>query len=480
MQKIIFNDVTEIHNYLINQKTFKIFCNCNNEFLYSIQSNNEYHCFQLKSKEGELFIKKLILEASGLYIDKKTYKALLEMLEIDAYSNKVSYKQAKRVYVKSPTELIYDLSYTQSVVMKDGMATIKPHEKDYFLRSDTYLENCIPDLSACSTDLIPLIRTHFPFACEDDVKIFALYLVSAFSGLQFDFPILVALGPKGSCKSTFYRFLVSLIDPSSNDLLTLPKKEDLIKKIHGSYMTAIDNMLRVPPSLNPVFCQCSTGGNHVERRMYTNNEMITYELRSLLCLNGITMHSASDFKDRCIYFSFPRIDPRERRPLSDIQQEFESAKPKLLGSCLNTLAKVIIDTSPIKTTSFHRLADFHRFCIRVGKYIDISEDEVNYLLERNQSIVNEESIYDNALALLLISFMNRYGSYEGSMSSLYTKILEIAREENISTKLLPPAANIFSKEIKSFESELEEFAGIHFDIKRNNKHSHIHIYKIEK
>lgn len=109
---------------------------------------------------------------------------------------------------------------TNKVVwIEDGEVSIEYLDEIYFKHSSTEDNQLESDLTSDAKKLISLLYRHFKFKSDDDMKLFALYLVSCFLGLEkIRVPLLTLYGTKGASKSIAMRMLTKLVSPHKGDL----------------------------------------------------------------------------------------------------------------------------------------------------------------------------------------------------------------------------------------------------------------------
>lgn len=108
-------------------------------------------------------------------------------------------------------------------------------------------------------------------------------------------------------------------------------------------------------------------------------------------MNGVnSVVRESDLLDRTLMLNLKRIKSTENKTELQIWKEFDKDIPKILGCCFQCLATALNNTEAIEITERIRLADFHEACIRAGRVLEYTEDEVTELLLKNQNVVNNE------------------------------------------------------------------------------------------
>jgi hypothetical protein len=174
------------------------------------------------------------------------------------------------------------------------------------------------------------------------------------------YPLLAISGEQGSAKSVLSKLLKALIDPNLAPVRALVREErDLVIAANNSHVLAFDNLSALPHALSDAFCRLATGASFGLRQLYTDQDEVLFQAARPILLNGIEdVISRPDLGDRAIFLTLPPIADRDRRPERPFWQDFETARPRILGSLLDAaahglgkLAGISWDSSPEWQTS---------------------------------------------------------------------------------------------------------------------------------
>ena len=198
---------------------------------------------------------------------------------------------------------------------------------------------------------------------SDKMKV-AAWLVAAFRP-GYAFCILLITGEQGSSKTTTCNMLKSLVDPAAAQGRALPKTEDdLIVTARSNHVIMADNLSGISAEMADAICRLATGGGNAKRELYTDGEEYVIEARRTFILNGINIPSnRQDLLGRSILVELQPIPEEDRKPEDRLWQEFEGAKPKLLGVLLDGVVAGLrnIEALRQKTKLLPRMADFALF-----------------------------------------------------------------------------------------------------------------------
>ncbi|MEO2159029.1 MAG: hypothetical protein ABGX31_06790, partial [bacterium] len=303
-------------------------------------------------------------------------------------------------------------------------------------------------------------------------------LVAAF--LKGPFTILAIVGESGSAKTTTTRVLTLLIDPSEADLRSLPRSErDLMITAVNGWVLAFDNVSGVPIWVSDAFCRLATGSGFTTRELYTNSEEAIFKAKRPLILNGIDdMANRGDLLSRTILLSLFPI--KETIDEGKFWTRFEETRPKIFGSILEILSKVLYILPTLEVSGLPRMADFARVGVAVEKALIWPEGTFldAYKTNRNKSsALPLESLF----AVSLIDFITKTKEWEGTATELLSEINEVVeKERRINLKEWPKTPQVLGSELRRLAPNLRT-TGIYiqwgdgskrrtFKITREDKH----------
>lgn len=421
--------------------------------------------------------KELFFHKYKEFLDNQSMQLVTEMLTMEGRKITEKVHLAKRIY-RDENLYLYELeSDTNKVVwIENGEPSIEELDDVYFKHCLMDANQVIPDLTVTPRELLGLLYKHFHFSSEDDLCLFALYLIACFLGVEnVRMPILVLYGSKGAAKSTAMRMLQKIVSPQKGDLGgQYNSLDDLQLTIANSYIVTLDNIRTISKKCSDLLCRVCSGGSYKKRKLYTDGEMITYDLNCIVVISSISMPiKEPDLVDRSIVLELERIDAKKRKSEAEIWERFNKDLPKILGGIFSVIAKVLEDDEPIENTEFIRLVDFHRACIKIGRAIHIKEKEVNELLRNHRNYVNETLICDDLVVGCFVEYMRRAKTFVGSVTLLLNKMYEIAERKGIAYSDLPKSANHFSRRLNKVKSNLEETYNIYYEISNTGAYREI-------
>jgi hypothetical protein len=275
-------------------------------------------------------------------------------------------------------------------------------------------------------------------------------------------PILIIHGPQGSAKSTIYRFIKRLIDPSYIELLTLPTKTDeTIQQLNHHWLTFYDNITYITEETSDIFCRAVTGAGFSKRELYTNDDDIIYNIKRCIGLNGINqVAKKSDLLDRAILVETQPIV--QRKTEIDIENAYEQDHPIILSAILTILSETIKIQSTIKLDNYQRLADYHHWGAAITQALGHTIEDFNSAYTDKIETQTDEVIDNDPLALAFLTYFENYFTlekqqYKGTATELLHQLTQTAETIQIKTNqknMWPQDAPRFKRQLNALKPAL--------------------------
>jgi hypothetical protein len=214
---------------------------------------------------------------------------------------------------------------------------------------------------------LQLLRKYLNVNDEDFTLVEGL-LVSHFMP-DGPYPIGAFVGPQGSAKSTNQSLILAISDPrlsSEAGRNRLPRNDnDLVVMAKQNRVLSFDNVSAIPEWLSDAFCTLSTGGGMMRRRLYTDDDVISYSQKKPILINGIgDIVTRPDLLDRAIVIECPLLE--RYRSEREMYAEFNEDLPYILGAVLELSEKAYFNIDGVKADESVRMADFLRWCVAAG------------------------------------------------------------------------------------------------------------------
>lgn len=272
--------------------------------------------------------------------------------------------------------------------------------------------------------------------------------------------ILVLYGVQGSAKTTLSKLIQSLIDPSSVEVLSIPRNErELVQQLSHHWGAFYDNVGSLPWWVSDVLCRAATGGGFTKRELYTDDDDVIYNFQRCIGLNSINIAAQRpDLLDRCLMVGLKHIPKNKRKTEKTLWQEFNKVKGDILGGFLDALSKAIKIHPAVKLDQLHRMADFVKWGCAISEALGVDKKKFLAAYDVNVELHTEEAARSSPVAEVILKFIGGKLTWEGSPSELYSKLSEEAKEMGVSTrqKAWPKAPNTLIRHINELVPALAQ------------------------
>lgn len=287
--------------------------------------------------------------------------------------------------------LLYACSRSNILIIGNGRIEKFVGNNVYFVKNETAIGQITPDLSVMPEQLPLLIQSSFNINTNDLLRFMAQLLCLYIPDVNT--PILVLKGAQGTSKTTTARKVKSLVDPSRIDVVATPDREDgLTAMLSNNYLSVFDNAERFNTRFSDLLAIACTGGYTSRRKLYTDSDVNTVNLKSKIIITGIgDLIIKPDLAERCNEIHLDAISIR--RSEAEIHENYKNIKPKLLGAIFNTICRglPLIDNMSKKFAGrLPRMADFCIYGAAFIKAIGLNEDD----FVRDYSSTTNDRVYD--------------------------------------------------------------------------------------
>ncbi len=293
-------------------------------------------------------------------------------------------------------------------------------------------------------------------------------------------PIPVLHGPQGAAKTTLFRMVRRLVDPSAVEVLSFPRDPaELVQQLSHHWSPYYDNVTEMPGWISDALCRAVTGEGFSKRELYSDDEDIVYQFRRCIGLNGVNVAARKpDLLDRSILFALEPITPADRRPEEALWRDFEAARPGLLGAIFDVLAKAMALRPSVRLPGLPRMADFALWGCAVARALGHSEQDFLAAYEGNTEARNEEALQASPVAAMVVELMEAQSEWEGTPSELLADLEKLAEEHRVNTKAAgwPRAAHSLSGRLNEVRPNLAA-VGITISRRRDGTHRVITLQK---
>ena len=427
--------------------------------LARIQNENYSDYYAIKSKKVSGYITKILIDAK-CKVNNFLLTNIIQRLEFEAEYESPEVETHLRIAKDEQEGIYYDLANEQRDcvhVNKEGWK-IEPTPLAFRRYSHTFSQS-LPITGGKLNDMFEF----FNIRPEDRLLVMA-WLVSCFIP-EISHPILLVTGEKGSTKTTFTKMLRNLVDPSATYQTSIAQKmEDTLLVTSQNWCMSFDNVESLNPGVSEFLCKVVTGDVYAKRTLYTDDELTTMTIKRCILLNGISIPiQRTDLLNRIIWIEMPKMKDGERKGESELFEEFQKAKPKILGAIFSNLSQVLKVRPDVKSNDLHRLADFDLYGRSIAITMGKQESDFQYSMRQNTKKLNTFTITQDVVAQAVYTFMEQheFAPWEGTATELL-KILShsINNKYTVMSRQWPQAPARLSEKLKSLEDELQS-VGIH-------------------
>ena len=339
--------------------------------------------------------------------------------------------------------------------------------------------NMMPQLKPRKSEDVGIfdLQKYFNIESAEAFRLLLVYMVSCFIP-DISHPILISTGSQGAAKTSSNTLIKKIVDPSIADVVSLPKdKRDLIVQLNRGYMHFFDNIRKIGWEFNDIFCQASTGGYQIARKLHTDDDIVAYKLQRCLILNGLyELTDQPDLLDRSIAIRYERIDDTQRLTDDYVRKNFKQDLPYFLGDIFNIVSKAMCIIDDVKLDKLPRMADFARWGYAIAEVMDIGGDNFIKYYADNRLGIGLELLQSDVTAMAILDYMKDMESWNGSVKGLWDALERHAIRKNInrSDPTWVKNANCLGRKLTEMQVNLAE-QGVSFTRKNVGSHKELNI-----
>ena len=182
----------------------------------------------------------------------------------------------------------------------------------------------------------------------------------------------------------------------------------------------MENVSDVPLWLSDLLCRAVTGDGHIDRALYTDDDVSVLRFRRVLALNGISLAALKgDLADRFLPVELHVIDPTGRRGDEELHRATQAAVPGALGGLLELLVKVLRVLPEVRLAALPRMADFARVLAALDQVTGWSTLDT-YLAGAGD--LAGTVVDSDPFATALRTFLTERGTWTGSVTDLLAEL----------------------------------------------------------
>ena len=242
------------------------------------------------------------------------------------------------------------------------------------------------------------------------------------------YPVIELIGDHGAGKSTTAKNMRRLIDPRSVNLRSAPKSvEDLFVGARNNHIVCLNNLSRLTPDMQDGLCNLSTGGGYASRKLYTDDDEVTFETKRPAILNGINPTvTQADLTSRTVRVECPSLNGLQRRDDAELAAVFDKHAPAALGFILDTMCAALALIPSINLSDPPRLMDFAKLGEAVGQVLHGADGRQQFTERYTEAreAAALQALDAMPVIVSLIDYLEKYAPYTGNYQSLLSAIEE--------------------------------------------------------
>jgi hypothetical protein len=443
------------------KENIQLFHEPGNDAYVRIRIGDHFETWELESAGFENWLSHLAWHKHSMTIGGTTLETARRTLRAEAVRNGPEYpvhvrtgEYNGRVYVD-----LGDSSWRVVEIGPDGWDfAIDPPVR--FRRPDAMWALPVPQKGGTLFDL----TRFFNLQDNDSYYLLAGFIVNCYLP-QGEFAILRLHGPEGCGKTSLLTGLKALVDPHHADArLPAQTVEQLAIAANGCYLVSYDNLSILPDDLADAFCQLVSGAQFSKRANYTNKGESIIRMKRPVVLGGIPdLGHRGDFTSRSVVLTLGVLEKRDYRRGAKFKQEFEDARPKLLGAIFSAVASTLHELLTLPEGDYPRMADFRHKGNALSLALKWGPNTFADAHDRNMGeaneVVLEASILYQPLCKLLEDHSN---SWTGTASALLEEMEKCAPENVRRLRSWPKKPHFLSSDLRRLSTTLRK-VGIDFD-----------------
>lgn len=450
---------------MVQNKTARLFLDQYKNFFAQVRVDGHFETWPLKSLKFKTWVLGNYYNLTGNTLTDTRLSVVTKILYWKAYSKGEQIKLKNRV-AKKDDALFYDLTNKRWEIVKITKGSWGIQKQDYPIFRRFSHQN--PQTVSKNQRDLELIENFWNIKKRDNLLLAKVILVTFFVP---DIPhaILVPYGSQGSAKSTIFKTIKKLVDPSCLSALTFPRsKKELVQQLYHHYFCPFDNISYLPSWISDTLCRSISGEGFSKRALYTDDEDIIYQYKRCVGLNGINAPPKKpDLLDRSVLLGLERISRKERTEEKTFWQQFEKDRSKILAGIFETISSAMKIVETVELKEKPRMADFARWGEAISQSLGYAENEFLRAYFNNIDSQNTSAIENHILGEVVLELMEEKNKWKGTATQLLEKLENIAQrlKVNTKTKKWPSAPNVVTRRLNEIKSNLKEM-GIEISRKR--------------
>lgn len=456
--------------------------NNDSDQVYALIENNDHiETWNLGSSKTKDWLRFRYYKETGENYSDDAYKNAIALLKAEAVND-----GAPRVFIYNRVAMIektvyYDLvslDFKAVKITENSVEIINLDENTpIFVRSQHQQQQVMPKFGrkGAMADLSQLYRIS-----RKDRLLFEIHQVAMFLE-KCPIPIMNILGEQGSNKTTLAKSVKQLVDPSGNNISSLPRKnEELYLHFYNRYLASFDNVSWFSQTVSDILCRAITGEGQSKRQLYTDSNEVIYNYQRKIIVNGIAPSlEFPDYRERSIFYETLPLKEHERLTEEEYQKRFKELLPYVLGEIFVALQNALqmYDSVKSELKDLPRMADFTIYGECISRALGYEPFSFVEQYKERMSVNALDIVESYPIIQIIEKLMEGKSRYEDTVSRFHKDVMIISGEEGIEVHSksvqFPASPNKVRQHIQKLKANLRVM-GFEIDIyqytKRDGKH----------
>lgn len=453
----------KIYDCLKQDLSLKLFHNQNKVPYAQVRIANRIVNLEIFGADFQNYARRQFHKTTGQTISETLISEAVGLLAMEALFECEQHELSVRVSSDDGAQY-YDLQNPEGEVVKitaEGWSIVPIETVPFTFHTGMSLEQVRPERGGDLKDFQQFLN----LSTEDEKILFLCTLPVRFIS-DVEQAIAYVYGPAGSGKTTLLKMTKDLIDPSVGGIsIPVRSPDDILPLLGKTWVFCNDNISKLSDEMSDFLCTLATGGESSRRKLYTNGEVHTFQVKNPAYLTGINVEASnSDLLSRTILFKTEAVIDGQRLTGKELRDKFEEMKPKLIGGIFDTLsaAMKIKPTLPQKTD--FRMADFALWGAACAEVLGFGATKFEQALKRAMKSRAYDAINSSNAGRILLDYLKENSSFDGTATELLN-VLKKFRHDSDEYDDYERIANSpmgLSKKLRQLENSFLEI-GVHID-----------------
>lgn len=276
--------------------------------------------------------------------------------------------------------------------------------------------------------------------------------------------VLNICGPQGSAKSSTSRIIRSCWDPSvaNGQSLNDHNLPSLSLTCAVQAVLMIENASYLSEEAQDALCRIITGEAEIDRKLYTNEELVKRAFRRPIIINGINaVATRPDLAERSIIISLPEVTEEGRLTEEEMREKMFAAHPRILAALLDALVFAMkwrprIRQQMRQAKISHRMADSVEWITAAEEAMGFPFGSFISAIKQRQSSAGEDALEGHPCLQVIMELLdeNSRGFCRITMADMVDKV--VATDAHRTQKGIPTTARMMSSWFQREKKRLKD------------------------